>query len=230
MLDELRRSAAHVFVDDLDAPALLDADAHHLGRVLRLRDGESVTVGDGRGGWRSCRFLAGGLDLDIDGETRRDPAPVVGITVGFALLKGDRPELVVAKLTELGVDRIVAVVAERAVVRWDDDKAGHGVDRLRRVAREAAMQSRRLWLPEVAPLTAVASLSDAALAEPGGRPPSLDRPVVIVGPEGGWTAAELAGAAATADLGPQVLRGETAAIAVAVLLTALRAGLVSPAR
>ncbi|MFM9225889.1 MAG: RNA methyltransferase PUA domain-containing protein, partial [Actinomycetota bacterium] len=62
MTDEtLRRSSAHVFVDDIAHPVLAGDDAHHLSRVLRLRDGESDTCSDGRGRWRSCSWTAGGL-------------------------------------------------------------------------------------------------------------------------------------------------------------------------
>ena len=64
-----------------------------------------------------------------------------------------RPELVVQKLTEIGVDHIVPFVADRSIVRWDPDKAAHHHARLQKVAREAAMQSRRAWLPEVAEVT-----------------------------------------------------------------------------
>ena len=93
------------------------------------------------------------------------------------------------------------------------------------------MQSRRAWLPEVTDVTEladVASLPGAALAEPGGAPPSLDRPVVLVGPEGGWAPEEVGLGLPTVDLGPTVLRAETAAVAVAAVLGALRRGHVVP--
>ena len=82
------------------------------------------------------------------------------------------------KLTETGVDRIVPLVAARSVVRWDDAKAAKNVVRLRRIAREAAMQSRRSWLPVLDDITpfdrAVGTLGDGvALADPGGDPPAL---------------------------------------------------------
>jgi 16S rRNA (uracil1498-N3)-methyltransferase len=134
----------------------------------------------------------------------------------------------VQKLTEIGVDRIVPLVAERTVVRWHGDRATKHETRLRKVAREAAMQSRRVWLPAVLPVTPVGSLVEepqVALAQFGGRPPDLARPTVLVGPEGGWTDAEVAAAAATTTLGAGVLRAETAALAAGVLLTALRAGI-----
>jgi 16S rRNA (uracil1498-N3)-methyltransferase len=222
---------AHVFVADLADPQLDDADRHHLERVLRLRAGEEVTVSDGRGGWRRCTFGAGG-DLQPEGEVEQRPQPAPAITVAFALTKGDKPELTVQKLTELGVDRIVPFVAARSVVRWDDERAARQVERLRRVAREAGMQSRRAHLPEVAEVAdfaTVARLPGAVLADAGGQPPALATPAVLVGPEGGWSDEERAAGLPCAGLGDHVLRAETAAITAAALWTALRAGRVQHA-
>lgn len=153
------------------------------------------------------------------------------LTVVFAPPKGDRPEWAVRKMTELGVDRIVPLLADRSVVRWSGDRASGPLARLRRVAREAAMQSRRVRLPEVeepCSFEAVATRPGAVLAVPGGEPPSLGHPVVIVGPEGGWSPEEEAAGLPTLGLGPGVLRTETAAVAAVALLAALRAGLVAP--
>ena len=93
------------------------------------------------------------------------------------------------------------------------------------------MQSRRAWLPEIEELRAfddVASRPGVALAERGGAPPSLEHPLILVGPEGGWGDAERGRALAEVSLGAQVLRAETAAVAAGTLLAALRAGLVRP--
>ncbi|HEX2038310.1 MAG TPA: RsmE family RNA methyltransferase [Acidimicrobiales bacterium] len=220
----MRSSSAHVFVDDLDAPAVSDDDRHHLARVLRLRAGETVSVSDGRGGWRLCTWTDDSAPAPV-GDVVREPAPHPPVTVAVPLLKGDRTEWTVQKLTEVGVDRIVPFVPGRAVVR------SRNLERLRRVAREAAMQSRRAWLPEVVEPVAfaeAAALPGAALAEPGGDPPSLERPTVLVGPEGGWTPEERACGLPAVGLGPTVLRAETAAVVAAALLCGLRAGLVIP--
>lgn len=222
-------TAPHVVVDDVDTPVLSPDDRHHLERVRRLRAGDDLSVTDGRGRWRWCRF---GADLLVDGEAVTDPVPEPLVTVAFALVKGERPELAVQKLTELGVDRIVPFLADRSIVRWDPARAEHHHERLRRVAREAAMQSRRTWLPEVAPLATfaeVASLPGAAGADRGGGPPSLDHPTLLIGPEGGWAPQERAALPAVVGLGDPVLRAETAAITGAALLCALRSGVVIPA-
>jgi 16S rRNA (uracil1498-N3)-methyltransferase len=223
--------AAHVVVADLDAPVLDPADAHHLSAVLRLRPGEPVGVTDGEGGWRPCR-LGTGASLDPDGEVAREDRSGPPVTIAFAPVKGDRPEWAVQKLTEVGVDRIVLMQTDRGVVRWGEGRAGSHVERLRKVARQAVMQSRGLWLPEVSgvvPFFSLATGEGVARAAVGGSPPSLERTTVLVGPEGGWSPAEEAAAVATVGLGSEVLRSETAAVAAGVLLAALRSGLVVPA-
>lgn len=219
-----RDAAAHVFVADLDQPVLDPADAHHLGRVLRLRDGEAVTASDGAGAWRPCAFHGG--RLDPAGAVEREPAPSPPIAVGFALTKGDKPEWAVQKLTEAGVDVILPFTAARSVVRWEPDKTARNHERMVKVAREAAMQCRRVRLPDVRPVAALADVlaaePAAALAEPGGPPVTLATPCVLVGPEGGWDPAELAAAPATVSLGSTILRAETATLAAGLLLGALR--------
>jgi len=218
----------HVYVADVDDPVLADDDAHHLGRVLRLRPGDRCTVGDGAGRWRRCRF---GPTVEVDGPVEVVPVPTPALTVAFALTKGDKPELVVQKLTELGVDRIVPFVGARSVVRWDDERAARQAVRWRRVAREAGMQSKRARLPEVADVVDFAgacALPGAALADRDGGPPSLALPTVLVGPEGGWSPEERAADVPRVALGPQILRSETAALTAGALLAALRAGLVHP--
>ncbi|MHB1138564.1 MAG: RsmE family RNA methyltransferase [Microthrixaceae bacterium] len=232
-----RAAATQVLVEDVDDPRLAPDDLHHLSRVLRLRAGEVVCATDGRGGWHLTTFT-GAEALSPTGESGVEPAPAPALTVGFALVKGERPELVVQKLTELGVDHIVPFTARRSVVRWDEARTAKQLERLRRVAREACAQSRRLHLPTVggidgglggAPdrLPTLSQLRDAGavLAHAGGRALRRSDTIVLVGPEGGWDPDELDGADHVA-VGDNVLRAETAAIAVGVTLTALRVGLV----
>lgn len=213
-----------VFVVDVEVPVLEADDEHHLRRVLRVRPGDELVVADGRGRWRACRLGADGRPepvAEVQAEARPEPA----VTIAFALTKGERPELAVQKLTELGVDRIVPFGADRSVARWEGERAVRHAERLRRVAREAAMQSRRPFLPVVDDVTdfaTVARLPAAVLADRDGRPPSLARPTVLIGPEGGWSEAERAAGLASVTLGPHVMRAETAAMAAAFALVALR--------
>ena len=224
---EHRDAAAQVVVADLAAPELEPADLHHLSKVLRLRAGERVCATDGAGGWTMCEFT-GDAALDPVGEPRRAEPPPYEVAVGFAPIKGDRPELVVQKLTELGVDRILVVPTRRSVVRWDGERAAKHLDRLRRVAVSACGQCRRLWLPEV-DLVPLGELHGEGVvaADVGGRPLGPQDRTVLVGPEGGWEPGELDGRA-TVGLAADVLRAETAAIAAATLLGALRAALAAP--
>ncbi len=234
-------AAAMVFVDDLRDPRPDPADVHHLGRVLRLHADERLIAADGRGRWVQCRVASDGgrgydgahLELAVDGSVEREPLPATPVTVAFAPVKGDRPEWVVQKLTELGVDRIVLVRTVRGVVRWEGERAKRALDRLARVAREAAAQCRRPRLPELHGPMGLGEVDDLVggtlvLAHPGGGAPSLEHPAVAVGPEGGWDEAELRQFPRSVGLGPSVLRAETAAMAAGALLCALRAGAVAP--
>ena len=221
----LRDSVAHVFVDDLAAPILSDDDQHHLARVLRVRDGESVSASDGRGGWRLCQWRDGGLHGESDVHHVAAPTPRLG--VAFVPVKGDRPEWAVQKLTEIGIDDIVVLApTRRAVVRWGDDKH---LRKLQVVAREAAMQSRRVWLPTVTgpeSLAEVCARPGAAVADPAGEPliaePSPATSLIIIGPEGGFDADELTPSVRRVSLGDTILRAETATLVAATLLATLR--------
>ena len=217
----LRGSSAHVFVDDTGSPVLSPDDAHHLARVLRLRDGEPVTCSDGRGAWRGCVWRNG--TIEPDGEVEVEPAPEPLLTVVVSPVKGDRTDLVMEKLVEIGIDAIVVLApVERSVVRWSADKAGQVMDRYSRIVRAAAMQSRRVFLPA---LTGPVALADvlalgAVVAEPGGERPWDTVTTVVVGPEGGFSRAEIAGAAGQVDLGPAILRAETASMVAAARMVA----------
>jgi 16S rRNA (uracil1498-N3)-methyltransferase len=231
-------AAAQVFVEDLEVLALSGEDAHHLGRVLRLRPGELVIAADGHGNWRPCRYrgdsATGGAVIESDGDAVREDRPAPPITLAFVPVKGDRPEWVVQKATEIGVDRIVVLRAARAVVRWEGDRAAKSLERLGRVASEAAAQSRRLWMPELTGPCTLAELAQATApghlhqAELGGPPPNGSETAVAVGPEGGWDDGERGLGLPTLGLGPAVLRSETAAVAAAILLCALRDRVVGP--
>ncbi|CAB4853669.1 unannotated protein [freshwater metagenome] len=146
--------------------------------------------------------------------------PVVpAVTIAAAIPKGDRVEWMVQKLTEVGVGEIVLLHCARSAVRWEGERGQKQLAKLRKIAREAAMQSRRVWLPTVSgpvEYAEMAAREGAVIAEPDG-PPFTGATVVIVGPEGGFTPDELALAQATVSLSAQVLRVETAAVVAAVL-------------
>ena len=223
MIHTLRHSAAHVFVDQLDSPTLGDDDQHHLGRVLRLRDGESVTASNGRGQWRACVWRDGALE--VAGEVVASAPPSARCAVAFTPVKGDRNEWAVQKLTEIGIDEVIILApTQHSVVRWSD--ADKQLRKLRVVAREAAMQSRRVWLPNIVGLAAlheVCAGDGAAVADPDGVALHAGVSLVVVGPEGGFAEEELPAGVPRVQLGDTILRAETATLVAATLLVARRA-------
>ncbi len=178
--------------------------------------------------------LSGASGPGGDGSVQVEPALEPALTVVFAPTKGERPEWVVQKLTELGIDRIVPLRSERSVVRWTGQRGLATVERLRRVAREAAAQCRRVWLPEVAEtigfkdLGTLGAPGEVALAQLSGDRPTVAERVIAVGPEGGWSSDELESGLPTVGFGLSVLRAETAAVTAGALMASLRTGTVAP--
>ena len=221
---------------------LTGAEGRHATTVRRLGPGERVDVTDGAGLLAECEVLAarprsGELDVAVL-ALRRDPPPACRVTVVQAILKGDRGELAVELMTEVGVDTIVPWAAARSVARWRPDRENKALGRWRASAREAAKQSRRSRFPDVTEQATtsgaadVVGAADLALmldAEAGQQVAGISLPaagqiVLVVGPEGGISQAEAAGLTAAGAipvrLGPTVLRGSTAgAVAAALVLS-----------
>jgi 16S rRNA (uracil1498-N3)-methyltransferase len=213
-------------------------EGRHAAVVRRLRAGERADLSDGAG------TLASGVVASVGPDSvavalrsvRSVPWPSPAITVVQGLAKGDRGELAVEMMTEVGVDAIVAWSAERSVVRWEGGRGERSLAKWGAVAREAAKQSRRAWVPRVsgpASLPAVAAavsaaecavVLDADAVVPLSRLalPVDGEIVLVVGPEGGISAQERAALAAAgaieACLGPTVLRTSTAGTAAAAVL------------
>jgi 16S rRNA (uracil1498-N3)-methyltransferase len=223
-----------------DVILLSGAEGRHAAAVRRLRPGERVDVGDGAGLVAECVVAAySGDGLELAVRARREvPRPDPLITVVQAIPKGDRGELAVEEMTEVGVDRIVPWAAARCVPVWRAERGARSLARWRATAREAAKQSRRAWIPEVTEPASAADVTQviikaacAIVLEPGAtqslgqlRPPESGDLVVIVGPEGGITDEENAAfrtaGATPRGLGPTVLRTSTAGtVAAAVLLS-----------
>jgi 16S rRNA (uracil1498-N3)-methyltransferase len=145
--------------------------------------------------------------------------------VAFTPVKGDRNEWAVQKLTEIGIDEIVILApTQHSVVRWSD--ADKQLRKLRVVAREAAMQSRRVWLPNIVGLAALREVcagDGAAVADPDGVALHAGVSLVVVGPEGGFAEDELPAGVPRVQLGDTILRAETATLVAATLLVARRA-------
>ena len=227
MIETLRRSAAHVFVQSLETLVLSTDDQHHLLKVLRVKSTDQITVSNGVGAWITATISKDG-DVRATSELFIVEPPTWSLCVAFAPVKGEKPELIVQKLTELGIDEIIPLApTARSVVRWDSVKAEKQTARLQRVANEASMQSRRVWLPVVNPVTKLADLisrTEVAFAEPGGVEITGFHRTIVVGPEGGFAPEELDGSVSRVSLGESVLRAETAAIVAGALMTRCRRG------
>ncbi|MHC8422830.1 16S rRNA (uracil(1498)-N(3))-methyltransferase [Streptomyces sp. NB004] len=241
---------APVFVVDSLGPADLTAgeyvldgpEGRHAVSVKRLRAGEDVVLTDGRGHWAEGVVKAAeGKDrlVVMDLETvQEEPPEQPRITVVQALPKGDRGELAVETMTEVGVDAIVPWAASRCITQWKGERGLKALGKWRATAREAGKQSRRVRFPDVADVATskqVAALVAAAdfaavLHESGDEPlaaaelPAAGDIVLVVGPEGGVSPEELAlfaeAGARPYRLGRSVLRTSTAGTAAtAALLT-----------
>jgi 16S rRNA (uracil1498-N3)-methyltransferase len=233
------------FAPDEKSLTLGAEEARHARDVLRLQSGDEIYVFDGAGREFLCVVQAIGRDsaeLSVIEEVQPTrPESPLQLTLAIVLLKGEKFDLVIQKATELGVTRIVPLDSERADMRLRDNQDAHNrITRWRRIAREAAKQSGRARVPEVAePLTfdslvkeksltnvfrvmfserAGSSLTEATnrIAE---RPTEI---VAVVGPEGGWTDQEMdlarEGGWKIVTFGGRTLRAETAAIVVVSLL------------
>lgn len=220
----------------LDGP-----EGRHAVSVKRLRAGEDVVLTDGAGRWADC------VVLDTEGKDRlilqldsvsEEPAEQPRVTVVQALPKGDRGELAVETMTEVGVDAIVPWAAARCITQWKGDRGVKALGKWRATAREAGKQSRRVRFPEVAEATTTKQVAAllagadfaAVLHESGDEPlataelPSTGDIVLVVGPEGGVAPEELAlfeeAGAQAYRLGRSVLRTSTAGTAAAAVLLA----------
>ncbi|AYG05090.1 16S rRNA (uracil(1498)-N(3))-methyltransferase [Gryllotalpicola protaetiae] len=216
------------------------AEAKHIAAVARTRAGERLLVGNGRGlviEGTAEQVTPAAVSVRVE-QVRRADAASPRVLLAQALAKGDRDELAVQAATELGVDGVIPWQAERSVSRWSGPKLEKGRDRWAAIVREAAKQSMRPWLPEVAALASTKDLVGLAathrvlVLEPSARHPLASvvpdarELVLVVGPEGGIAPAELAAletaGAESVRLGDTVLRTSTAGpAAIAVLNAAL---------
>ncbi len=219
-----------------DRVALSTAEQHHLTRVLRLPTGARVEVTDGRGA--TAEATLGGDAVELAGPVRREPARTPRLAVAQALPKGRKLDEVVRQVTELGADAVIPVLAERSIARPPSERTGRLRTRAQAVARAAAEQARSPWRTAVTPVVDTASLADvvADAAPPGAREAllvahldapalpvvlaslaPLERLTIAIGPEGGWSDAEVArlraDGAVVVGLGGTVLRTEHAAAA-----------------
>lgn len=212
---------------------LTAAQQHYLRRVLRLQEGERFLVFDGEGGqWLAALSPEPTLAVVIK-PMAATPRPQPKIVLAAALPKGSGFDEVVRQATELGVDCLQPLISDRTLLKPSPNR----LSRWQRIAVEASEQSERLSVPEIkSPLPWRDFLGEAQgsryLCVARDRGPHLfnclfplpEIITIVTGPEGGWTAAEIAAAVATefepVSLGPQVLRAVTAPLAALTLVQA----------
>jgi 16S rRNA (uracil1498-N3)-methyltransferase len=221
--------------------AVTGEDHHYLFRVLRMRAGDQVTLFDGEGRQASAEVATIGArtaDLRVGEPTVAPSASPARLTVLLSVIKGEGMDVCLPRLVELGVGRIIPVLAERGVVKLEGERAEKRRERYRAQVRAAAQQCRSGLLPLVDPVSrlgeALARVAGADLKlmlweDPRAVPLRSVLPAeppaqvaMLVGPEGGWTEEEVerareAGFVAI-GLGPRILRAETAAITGAAIL------------
>jgi 16S rRNA (uracil1498-N3)-methyltransferase len=225
----------------LESITLSTDEAKHLREVLRLKVGDKANVFDGEGREFLCHVMESRREtarLAIEGEiSPASPESPLNLTLGIALLKGEKFDLVVQKTTELGIKRIVPIISKLADVRLrEDTDAAKRVTRWQRIALEAAKQSGRAVVPVIETpeqfLNFVRRGESTRLmfSERDGQPLgsalhniSRDEPLMfLVGSEGGWTNEELEHAQeahwSIVTLGGRILRAETAAMTITALL------------
>lgn len=237
--------ALHFLSDDAttaaegDTVTLAGDEAHHAATVRRVREGEAVTVGDGRGVWLEgvCEATASReVVIRVTVRTEQEP-PRPRVVLAQALAKGDRDELAIQAATELGVDEVIPWEAARSVSRWQGAKREKGRARWATIVREAAKQAHRRWVPEVAdPAStgALAGRAEAALVlvlDPTAPTRLTELPLeghdtllLVVGPEGGIAPDELSlleqAGCRRVRLGATVLRTSTAGPAALAVVSA----------
>ncbi|WP_276942228.1 RsmE family RNA methyltransferase [Ferrimicrobium acidiphilum] len=217
-------------VDDLDTLEVSRELGHHLGVVRRLRVGAELFVGDGAGSFRAVKVDAVQPRVHLvplsDIQTPRRQTPSLGIAM--FLPSNERLSWAVQKLTEVGIDRI-HLLSDSGDRRGGVQISDAGLDRLDRIAREASQQSERLWLPDITPpMEAQEFFGDTsagvAILDPDGGPLPTGVTTLVVGPESGVVISPES--IPRVSLGLPILRIETAAVAGAVVLAALRASLI----
>lgn len=223
--------------------ALSEEDINHAYRVLRLKAGDEIAIADGLGQVRRGRVAQSSpreVLVSLHDQLTSPESPLK-ITLFQSLVKGDKMDLIIRQAVELGVHRIVPVITARSIPQREKEKDLKRLQRWRNIVRSASAQCRRAFLAQVEPVlefgSALSCLEGfrtlvpweeekaAPLSEILKQPCPSDRVILFfIGPEGGFTSAEIEAlrkaGAITVNLGPRIMRSETAAAAVAVMVQA----------
>ena len=218
-------------------------DVNHISNVLRLVPGDMICAAGSDAVKYTCRILSVSRDevvAEILEKEKSDTELPVSITLFQGVPKRDKMDLIVQKTVELGVARVVPVLMERTVVRWDEKKKKKHGERWQSIAEAAAKQSGRGLIPEVVPpmdwadaLALAAEHDRIVVPYESAADMAYTRSVFeelkdmktaafFIGPEGGFSTGEIAGleklGARIVTLGKRILRTETAGLAVMSML------------
>ncbi|MFB5662113.1 16S rRNA (uracil(1498)-N(3))-methyltransferase [Alteribacillus sp. HJP-4] len=215
---------------------LKDDDAKHILKVMRMQEGDNIICLDNKGTSALCRIEAiqeNSVEVHIIKNINDNPELPITTVIAQGLAKGDKLDLVVQKGTELGVSRFCFFAAERSVVKWEPKKAEKKMERLRKIAKEAAEQAGRIFIPEITYFFHFKDIlqeskqyeakilvfeEEAKRNQHLGLKEILKQPqasiFAIIGPEGGISPLEAdlcnQEAILSVSLGPRILRTETA--------------------
>lgn len=223
------RSLPRIFVPGADPSERIElpsAEVDKLRKVLRLSSGAEIAILPNDGSVVRCVFDGRGA-VPVE-TTMPEVEPSVRVTLAQALPKGDKLDEIVRACTGIGVSEFLVFPSERSVMRWEPAKRTSRLERLRAIARESSEVSFRTRVPVIRWLDSLEQVLAGApkaqvLSEVEGTPRFLDgtvsETVLVVGPEGGWSPAEIATIGNRAvTLGPRVLRVEHAGPAAAALV------------
>ncbi len=214
----------------------------HIGRVLRMGEGDSLVLADGRGFSYLGTIAKVGKDavqVTLQEKLSRNAEPSIQVILAQALAKGEKMDLVVQKSTELGVHEIIPFICRRSVVKVSSENAERKVQRWQKIAKGAAEQSHRDRIPNIHKIINIEELfeeikntglifflweqeKDQGFKEILRNQRSENKVTLLVGPEGGFTGEEAglakSSGAIPVSLGPRILRSETAAITAAAIV------------
>lgn len=221
-----------------DVVSIIGDDAHHITKVMRMREGDEIIIVECEKVAHICTissFNEQAVIVRQTGRTISSPELPIHVTIACGLPKGDKLDLIVQKGTELGMYTMQPFEAARSIVKWDTKKGKKKIERLQKIAKEAAEQSHRMHIPNVLPVISFAQLvkscenydvvfvADEEDAKVEERTRLVDKlkkvydcksMLVIFGPEGGIARNEAEklreAGVITTSLGPRILRAETA--------------------
>lgn len=214
---------------------LYDSDIHHIKKVMRYKIGDEIEVVSNQLVYICKITNLDSIDLEILSSKKEDSELKIDLTVAISLVNEQKFDLILQKLTELGVSTIIPIKTERSIIKLDDNKANKKIERWQMICKEASEQSKRTSIPKVTDIMTLSELTKISsnlklLCSLSGNPKPLDNylkknikeVLFVIGPEGGFTSKEeellLRNDFKSVSLGKRVMRVETATMYVASIV------------